>query len=202
MGSYWDHRATANYTFVVCLLAILGAVWHFTQGFGPIQWIFIGLVGIPSVVLGYPAIRLGAMFPDVDSPSSIPYRRVMKSLPIFGFIIGAIAYIDDTEVMQKEPTGLLITGVLGAVFSGIFRYLYRTGIRGRKLRPKHRGKTHESKTAASVSKWIYRTIWFMSRGLGMGIIAVVVAMIFSGWFYIGYLSHLIRDFWGPKRSRP
>lgn len=202
MGSYWDHKAAANYGFLIAILLLAAVIFHFTREKYLIRWILVTIIILPSVVIGYPAIRLGAMFPDVDSPSSIPYRNAMKALPVVGFLFGAVAYIEDGEAMQEAPSGLLITGVLGAVFFGLCRYFYKNGVLGRRIRPKHRGRTHERDTAFLVSKWIYRGAVYILRGLSFGSVGLFIATVFTGWFYIGYLSHLIRDQWGAKRRRP
>jgi hypothetical protein len=72
---------------------------------------------------------------------------------------------------------------------------------GRRIRPKHRGPTHELKTGRILSGGLLRGIWSVFRGLGYSAIGLLVAAIFASFFYLGHLSHLLRE-GPPKRTRP
>lgn len=98
MGSYWDHKYVANRLFVITNFLIIGLLWIVTDGMGLFRYLVVTSFGILGLLIGYPAIRLGAMFPDVDHPSSIPFRRVMRAIPVIGFALGAVWHINDEDV--------------------------------------------------------------------------------------------------------
>lgn len=201
MGSYWDHKAEAILWFVVLCVLILGSLWYLTRAWGVLRYFLMALLGIPLFLVGYPAIRLGAMFPDIDHPSSIPFRRAMQTLPLLGFVLGAAWHLNDEE-LDNDAGGMLASGIFGTVFALVFRRFYQKGVLGRQIRPTHRGRTHKPRAGRFVSGWFLRGIWFVTRGLGYSAIGLIVATVFSSFFYLGYLSHLVRDRQPAKRTRP
>jgi len=200
MGSYWDHKYVANRLFVITYFLIIGLLWIVTDGMGLFRYLVVTSFGILGLLIGYPAIRLGAMFPDVDHPSSIPFRRVMRAIPVIGFALGAVWHINDEDV-ETNTGGIMAAGIFGAVFARVFRRFYQKGFMGRRIRPKHRGPTHELKTGRILSGGLLRGIWSVFRGLGYSAIGLMIATVFASFFYLGHLSHLLRE-GPPKRTRP
>lgn len=130
------------------------------------MWLLSIVAGIATGAFTF----LGALFPDVDHPDSIPRRYMVLVLRVIVVIVAIEAYRQWPEYTEGYIVAAVVVCLLMSMLIDA-------------LTRKHRGWTH------SVG------VMFLLCGTLVGalyLLVGVVALVFSG-FYVGVLTHLRLD---------
>lgn len=153
----------------------------------------VGTVAL--VVSTLPLTLAGAMFPDLDHPSSLPYRYGKRYLPLLFAVIAMVVGVRHHGVIatvlapEATGTGAFLSGVAVAsmgwgTFTGT-RWLFP------RLRPPHRTVTHRLSTGLITALCVGTIVaLLMGEPAPAGLVAELIA---SGAFFAGFASHLAAD---------
>lgn len=157
-----------------------------------------GVVGNGTLALVAAALPLtlgGALFPDLDHPSSLTYRYGKRYLPL---LFAAVAFVVGLRhrgavaaaiAPRAAGTGAFLSGVV--VASVAWGALTGTRWLLPRLRPPHRSVTHRLPTGFIAGLCVGTLVALITGGTVAA--GFLVELISSGSFFAGFISHLIAD---------
>ena len=189
MGNFDDHM---RYGVAVHVLVSVG-VFAVTVTTGlPVYMALFAFVLLPFTLIG-------AMFPDIDHPSSKPNRFFRRLLFLVMTVVGAgviggvgffpiydvvVENIGEAGVLPVTVSVITVLGIgvgLGSVTA--FKF----------MRPPHRGMTHRVPIGVLVSGVVALVLVGGFSLMGVGTIAVVSGGLAAALFFAGFMSHLLCD---------
>nr|WP_303647771.1 metal-dependent hydrolase [Haloarchaeobius sp. HME9146] len=153
----------------------------------PLTQAVVSIVAL--TVVGYPAVRTGAMFPDIDVSTSVPYRRLMFSIPVLGILVAFYYQLQRAEWNVRSVVKLCVAIILGIVLGLVLREL-ASQILGK---TKHRGRTHRGSTGLLTSVGLAGVVLWTFQGIKRGTIGMLLAPVAALYFFVGFLSHIVLD---------
>ncbi|WP_082256276.1 MULTISPECIES: metal-dependent hydrolase [unclassified Haloferax] len=157
----------------------------------------LGVVALTAAV--FPVTLVGALFPDLDHPSSIPYRCGKRYLPVF---IAVLVTVIGLRYRHPIAVALVDTNArgAGAFVSGFFvasaAWGSWEGIRTLfpLLRPPHRTITHRLSTGIVAAMCVATAVCLLVGGDGtLTEGEFVLIAVCSLGFFLGVVSHLAAD---------
>lgn len=140
-----------------------------------------------------PAVRAGAMFPDIDHPCSRPRRYLLLSIPILGLLTAGVI-----SVQQRNREENILRTMAKLVIHSIGGYLIGIGVRKAidyvlRRWVKHRGPTHRTSTGGALALGIGAALFTVLRDTAFRSFAFILSPVAVIYFFGGHLSHLYLD---------
>jgi hypothetical protein len=159
--------------------------------------VHLGAIATTAVLL--PVTLAGALFPDLDHPSSLPYRYGRHVLPLLAAVVVAVV-----GVRYRVPIAVVLEGKtidsLGSFLSGIIVASLGWGawavgyVLFPMVRPPHRTVMHRVPTGVVAALCVGGVVSLLIGGHGtLGAGERVLIISSSGTFLLGVLSHLVAD---------
>lgn len=171
-----------------------------------IAGVTVGYVGgvahlgaIATAVVLAPLTLAGALFPDLDHPSSLPYRYGKRVLPLLlaavTVLVGFRYRIPIETALVGQTAGSFGTFMSGTVVAslawGAFLASYTLFP---KIRPPHRTVTHRAPAGVVTALCVGGLVSLVIGGHETLRAAEQVVVISSiGTFLLGFISHLVAD---------
>jgi hypothetical protein len=147
----------------------------------------------------FPVTLMGASYPDIDHPQSIPYRVFTRALSAltaltvlygggmfyFGSLVTALAQFG-VPAAHTVPLAIMTLLGLSGVAAVVVRRVYDI------IRPRHRGTTHRFVPTAVLSVGLTGGAYVLLSAFRVTIAAELAGVV-GALFFIGVLSHLARD---------
>lgn len=195
MPGYDEHRRVAELVAVVTSLATGVLIWQFTND---------GRLALTAGSIAFVSVNLGAPLPDLDSPSSIPRRRLRRALQLSaGLSILSIAvWLWDPlvgalrQALGPQWNGLLARSLLAisVVVFAVAASLILPPILENRL-PHHRGVLHDIRFWVAVIGGVVALIYFFDVPVfgSYSIYRDTVVMTAAGGILVGVIVHIAVD---------
>lgn len=183
MPNHEKHRETSIQWFSVAssLIAICTVLFF--------QSVYAILI-IPTLMLiSYPSVRAGAMFPDIDIASSKPYSALMFSMPVFGVVVATSIYLKRSNLSYRSIPKIIVVAVIGLIVGRILRGVLRSLL----SKLKHRGPTHRASVGGLVGLGLAAVVHNLLRDTALHSFRIIISPLVAVSFFIGHLSHLFLD---------
>jgi hypothetical protein len=188
MGDFDEHMRYGAAGHVAASVVFFGVT---LTGALPVYLSFFAFVLLPVTLAG-------AMFPDIDHPSSKPNRFFRRLLFVLMTVVGAgvvggLGFFDiyDVIIEQVGSEGALPLTLSVITTAGILVGFGTVGV-FKQLRPPHRGMTHRVPIGVIMTTLLMLVLAGCFSLIGLST-ALWLGGISGGMFFTGFMSHLLCD---------